>query len=300
MHAQTLRTYDRLGLVSPRRSSGGGRRYSQHDVDLLREVQRLSQDEGVNLAGIKRIIELTNQVEALQARLAEMAERAERLRAKQRRDVAVVPKSTALVVWQPAQPGGRRSRPVIENARSPAYLGRRSGKSPRRSASVGAAIGSIADDIVVPGREELRSAGSPRRSRPRCADRRPTARTPPRRAPRRSRRRLDCRPTLRCRRSSPRARRSGCPSGRPAGGACVGVVSCHSPAARRGSEVRVEAEAQRHRRRGGRRHRGLDGQRAVGQRDVLRQHMRETGSSPAAAACRRNPVRRSARCPTAR
>ena len=72
MHAQTLRTYDRLGLVSPQRSSGGGRRYSQHDVDLLREVQRLSQDEGVNLAGIKRIIELTNQVKALQARLAEI------------------------------------------------------------------------------------------------------------------------------------------------------------------------------------------------------------------------------------
>ena len=67
MHAQTLRTYDRLGLVSPQRSSGGGRRYSEHDVDLLREVQRLSQDEGVNLAGIKRIIELTNQVEALQS-----------------------------------------------------------------------------------------------------------------------------------------------------------------------------------------------------------------------------------------
>ena len=65
MHAQTLRTYDRLGLVSPERTSGGGRRYSQHDVDLLREVQRLSQDEGVNLAGIKRIIELTNQVDAL-------------------------------------------------------------------------------------------------------------------------------------------------------------------------------------------------------------------------------------------
>src|ERR1700755_131635 len=101
MHAQTLRTYDRLGLVSPQRSSGGGRRYSQRDVDLLREVQRLSQDEGVNLAGIKRIIELTNQVEALQSRLKEMAEEIAVLRANQRRDVAVVPKSTALVVWQP-------------------------------------------------------------------------------------------------------------------------------------------------------------------------------------------------------
>jgi MerR family transcriptional regulator, heat shock protein HspR len=94
MHAQTLRTYDRLGLVSPQRTSGGGRRYSQHDVELLREVQRLSQDEGVNLAGIKRIIELTNQVEALQARVAELSHEVDRLR-------AVAPKSTALVVWQP-------------------------------------------------------------------------------------------------------------------------------------------------------------------------------------------------------
>ena len=101
MHAQTLRTYDRLGLVRPERSSGGGRRYSQHDVELLREVQRLSQDEGVNLAGIKRIIELTNQVEALKARLSEMAAELELLRGTQRRDVAVVPKSTAVVVWQP-------------------------------------------------------------------------------------------------------------------------------------------------------------------------------------------------------
>jgi MerR family transcriptional regulator/heat shock protein HspR len=101
MHAQTLRTYDRLGLVSPQRSSGGGRRYSQRDVDLLREVQRLSQDEGVNLAGIKRIIELTNQVEALQSRLSEMGAELEQFHAKRSRDIAVVPKSTALVVWQP-------------------------------------------------------------------------------------------------------------------------------------------------------------------------------------------------------
>jgi MerR family transcriptional regulator/heat shock protein HspR len=109
MHAQTLRTYDRLGLVSPQRSSGGGRRYSQHDVDLLREVQRLSQDEGVNLAGIKRIIELTNQVEALRARVGELAEELEALRSGRRRDVAVVPKSTAVVVWQPGAARRRRS-----------------------------------------------------------------------------------------------------------------------------------------------------------------------------------------------
>ncbi|MCV7397630.1 heat shock protein transcriptional repressor HspR [Mycobacterium paraseoulense] len=106
MHAQTLRTYDRLGLVSPRRTSGGGRRYSEHDVDLLREVQRLSQDEGVNLAGIKRIIELTNQVEALQARVKELTDELAQVRAGQRRDLAVMPKSTAVVVWQPRRTRG--------------------------------------------------------------------------------------------------------------------------------------------------------------------------------------------------
>lgn len=101
MHAQTLRTYDRLGLVSPERSAGGGRRYSERDVALLREIQRLSQDEGVNLAGIKRIIELSNQVEALQSRIAELGTELAAMRTRPRRELALVPKSTAVVVWQP-------------------------------------------------------------------------------------------------------------------------------------------------------------------------------------------------------
>ncbi|WP_067831015.1 heat shock protein transcriptional repressor HspR [Nocardia inohanensis] len=101
MHAQTLRTYDRLGLVSPQRTSGGGRRYSDRDVELLREVQRLSQDEGVNLAGIKRIIELTNQVEELQQRVAELSSEVDRLRSGYRPDLSPPARSTALVVWQP-------------------------------------------------------------------------------------------------------------------------------------------------------------------------------------------------------
>ena len=100
-HAQTLRTYDRLGLVSPERSAGGGRRYSERDVALLREIQRLSQDEGVNLAGIKRIIELGNQVEALQSRIAELSTEVAAMRTRPRRELALVPKSTAMVVWQP-------------------------------------------------------------------------------------------------------------------------------------------------------------------------------------------------------
>src|SRR5215472_11371099 len=74
LHAQTLRSYDRLGLVSPGRTRGGGRRYSARDIAVLREVQRLSQEDGVNLAGIKRIIELENQVDALRNRVSELVE----------------------------------------------------------------------------------------------------------------------------------------------------------------------------------------------------------------------------------
>jgi MerR family transcriptional regulator/heat shock protein HspR len=112
LHAQTLRSYDRLGLVSPGRTSGGGRRYSMRDIALLREVQRLSQSDGVNLAGIKRIIELENQVDALQARLAELTEElagayaaaqqaAAAVHASYRKDLVPIRHQTALVVWKP-------------------------------------------------------------------------------------------------------------------------------------------------------------------------------------------------------
>jgi len=91
MHPQTLRQYDRLGLVNPGRTPGGGRRYSAKDVALLREVQRLSQEDGVNLAGIKRIIELEEQVDALRARVADLESALSAARGP----------STALVVWRP-------------------------------------------------------------------------------------------------------------------------------------------------------------------------------------------------------
>jgi MerR family transcriptional regulator/heat shock protein HspR len=112
LHAQTLRSYDRLGLVSPGRASGGGRRYSARDISLLREVQRLSQEEGVNLAGIKRIIDLENQVDALKARLTEVLEElaaahaaaeqaAAAVHASYRRDLVPVRQQQAIVVWKP-------------------------------------------------------------------------------------------------------------------------------------------------------------------------------------------------------
>lgn len=85
MHAQTLRQYDRLGLVTPSRTRGGGRRYSAADVTRLREVQRLSQEEGVSLAAIQRIFDLEHQVEALRARVAELEEELDGARAAQGR-----------------------------------------------------------------------------------------------------------------------------------------------------------------------------------------------------------------------
>ena len=81
MHPQTLRSYDRLGLVSPGRSAGRGRgrRYSLRDVLVLREVQRLSQ-AGVSLPGIKRIMELEGELDQYRAALTEMAAEMAQLR----------------------------------------------------------------------------------------------------------------------------------------------------------------------------------------------------------------------------
>jgi MerR family transcriptional regulator/heat shock protein HspR len=71
LHPQTLRSYDRMGLVSPGRTVGGGRRYSWRDIELLREVARLSGD-GIGLEGVRRILDLEHQVDALRRRVVEL------------------------------------------------------------------------------------------------------------------------------------------------------------------------------------------------------------------------------------
>lgn len=122
MHAQTLRQYDRIGLVSPSRTRGGGRRYSGRDVARLRDVQRLSQEDGVSLAGIQRILDLENQVAALRLRVAELHSEVEQARARTdpgsrifaagssgdivsvrpgQRPPRLVTSTQALVVWRP-------------------------------------------------------------------------------------------------------------------------------------------------------------------------------------------------------
>jgi MerR family transcriptional regulator/heat shock protein HspR len=92
LHAQTLRQYDRVGLVSPGRTPAGGRRYSLRDLAELREVARLSA-MGIGLEGVRRVLELENQVTALQQRVAELQADVDSFRTAKRR--------TSLVVWRP-------------------------------------------------------------------------------------------------------------------------------------------------------------------------------------------------------
>jgi MerR family transcriptional regulator/heat shock protein HspR len=80
MHPQTLRGYERVGLLTPRRTDKGGRRYSMRDILTLREIQRLSQVEGINLNGIKRILDLEREVEQTRLMAAELHAEVSRLR----------------------------------------------------------------------------------------------------------------------------------------------------------------------------------------------------------------------------
>ena len=73
MHPQTLRTYDRMGLVSPRRTAKRGRRYSARDIAQLRLIQRLSQDEGINLEGIRRILRMQDEIDELRSHLRDLS-----------------------------------------------------------------------------------------------------------------------------------------------------------------------------------------------------------------------------------
>lgn len=120
MHPQTLRQYDRLGLVVPQRTAGQSRRYSMRDIAQLQEIARLSA-EGLNLEGIRRILELENQVTALSERVRELESAlADELLARPGRRVFAagpagevvslrtgtrVRKQNQVVVWRPLLPG---------------------------------------------------------------------------------------------------------------------------------------------------------------------------------------------------
>ncbi|MGH2812815.1 MAG: heat shock protein transcriptional repressor HspR [Actinomycetota bacterium] len=69
VHPQTLRMYERKGLISPKRTSGNSRRYSQNEVEWVRQIQRLTQHERINLAGVRMILELRREIERMRAQL---------------------------------------------------------------------------------------------------------------------------------------------------------------------------------------------------------------------------------------
>ena len=112
LHPQTLRSYERMGLIMPGRTGGGGRRYSHRDIELLREIAQLTAG-GVGIEGVRRILELEDQVAALQARGRELAEELDATRealrqamATRRTDPGKLPvlrrpdPSASLVVWR--------------------------------------------------------------------------------------------------------------------------------------------------------------------------------------------------------
>ena len=88
VHPQTLRTYERKGLLKPARTSGGTRRYSDRDVARVQLIQELTQGEGVNLAGVMRILDLRDELDDLQHRLEQAQADVDRIRNETRRALA--------------------------------------------------------------------------------------------------------------------------------------------------------------------------------------------------------------------
>jgi MerR family transcriptional regulator/heat shock protein HspR len=109
LHPQTLRTYERLGLISPSRTGGGGRRYSFRDVELLREIAELT-SSGIGIEGVRQILELQSRVAALVQRMQELAAELEATRDALRRSLRsrgadVVPNKLPVLREPPRNPG---------------------------------------------------------------------------------------------------------------------------------------------------------------------------------------------------
>jgi MerR family transcriptional regulator/heat shock protein HspR len=99
VHPQTLRIYERKGLLSPSRTAGNTRRYSERDIERLQAIQRLTQQHGINLAGVKMIVEMEHELDRMRQRVEQMARELERARRSvaermRREATAIVPRSS--------------------------------------------------------------------------------------------------------------------------------------------------------------------------------------------------------------
>jgi MerR family transcriptional regulator/heat shock protein HspR len=120
MHPQTLRMYEARGLIEPKRSPKGTRLYSQHDVDLLRRIQEMTTELGLNLAGVERVLDLEQQLERATRRLEELESRSAQMREEMEREIEEVRRSfrAELVPYRgttdlvPATPRAKRQIPI--------------------------------------------------------------------------------------------------------------------------------------------------------------------------------------------
>jgi MerR family transcriptional regulator/heat shock protein HspR len=105
MHPQTLRIYETRGLITPKRSSGNTRLYSQEDVDRLRRIQELTSEMGMNLAGVERVFELEQEMERMTERLQRLQREAERMEGEMRSEIDRIRRSFRfeLVPYEPPE-----------------------------------------------------------------------------------------------------------------------------------------------------------------------------------------------------
>ena len=123
LHPQTLRAYEREGLLTPARTEGGTRRYSRRDVERLRFIRTLTQDEGLNLAGVRVVLDLGEKLEGARRRIGELEEMvrvlAERIDERPRGDRFEIVKAspTGVEVHPRGRRTGQRSSSPVQRAR---------------------------------------------------------------------------------------------------------------------------------------------------------------------------------------
>lgn len=123
VHPQTLRVYERKGLLQPERTTGNTRRYSAQDIARLRRIQELTQDEGVNLAGAKMVLRLEEQLDRMRRDLTRMASRVQELEADVAREMRRIADQAGEIVpardyrslqqlWSEARTKGAGGQPI--------------------------------------------------------------------------------------------------------------------------------------------------------------------------------------------
>ena len=142
MHPQTLRMYEARGLITPKRSPKNTRLYSQQDVERLRRIQRMTNDEGLNLAGVETVLEMEARVERMRSEMARLRKRADEMERRMREELERLRRSVGgeLVPYGAYESGiGRESGGADDRVQVPIRRGRGGGR--RRDSSSGTSPG---------------------------------------------------------------------------------------------------------------------------------------------------------------